>query len=137
MGESESGSASNGLFSALRNIAATLLASGKTRLELLSNEIEAEKLRAVELLFAVLAIAFCFGVGLILAVILLAMSFWEQRLAVLTVCALVFLVLGGVLLARLRRESRRSERIFAASVTELEQDLRQLSETASHEPPAR
>ena len=44
MGETEGG-ASAGLLSALRNIAATVLASGKTRLELLSNEIEVEKLR--------------------------------------------------------------------------------------------
>jgi uncharacterized membrane protein YqjE len=136
MGESEGGAA-NGLFSALRSIAATLLATGKTRLELLSNEIEAEKLRAVERLFAVLAIAFCFGVGVILAVVLLALSFWEERLVVLAVCALAFLVLGGFLLARFKREGQSSERIFAASVTELEQDLRQLSETAGHEPPAR
>ena len=135
MGESES--KGGGLFSALKGIAITLLASGKTRLELLSNEIEAEKQRAVERLFAVLAIAFCFGVGLLLAVVLLALSFWEQRLVVLTICALAFLVLGGVLLVRLRRESRRSERIFAASVAELEQDLRQLSEASGHEMPAR
>lgn len=135
MGESESKGGS--LFSALKNIAATLLASGKTRLELLSNEIEAEKLRAVELLFAVLAIAFCFGTGLVLTVVLLALSFWEQRLVVLAVCALLFLVFGAVLLVRLRRESRRSERVFAASVTELERDLRQLSEASGHEPPAR
>jgi uncharacterized membrane protein YqjE len=137
MEENENSNAPNGLFSALGNIATTLLASGKTRLELLSNEIEAEKLRAAELLFAVLAVAFCFGTGLILAIALLAMSFWEQRLAVLAVCTLAFLTLGGVLLARLRRKSQHSERIFAASMAELEQDLHQLSKTARHEPPVR
>ncbi|MDR2787622.1 MAG: phage holin family protein [Candidatus Accumulibacter sp.] len=127
MGESGSG-VSNGLFSALRNIAATALASGKTRLELLSNEIEAEKLHAIDLLLTVLAVAFCFGVGVILAVALLVSSFWEQRFVILAICSLVFLALGGVLFARFRQESRRSERIFAVSVAELERDLRRLSE---------
>jgi uncharacterized membrane protein YqjE len=135
MGEREG--APNGLFSALRSIAATLLASGKTRLELLSDEIEAGKLRAVELLFATLAVFFCFSVGIVLAVALLVASFWEQRLAILAVCALAFFALGGVLLARMRRESRRSERIFAASVAEMEEDLRQLTAMSGHEPPAR
>ena len=106
MGETEGG-ASAGLLSALRNIAATVLASGKTRLELLSNEIEVEKLRAIRLLLMAQGMAFCFAVGVILAVALLVALFWEQRLAVLAVCTLAFFAFGGVLLGRFRRESRR------------------------------
>ena len=60
-----------------------------------------------------------------------------QRLAVLAVCTLAFFAFGGVLLGRFRRESRRPERLFAASVAELEQDLRQLKAMTGHEPPAR
>ena len=48
MGERPGGE-TGGLLSALKNIAATLLASGRTRLELLSNEIEEGKLRVIEL----------------------------------------------------------------------------------------
>jgi uncharacterized membrane protein YqjE len=136
MGEARSGTPA-GLFSAVRDIAATLLASGKTRLELLSNEIEVEKLRAVELILVAFGMAFCFGVGILLAVALLAMLYWEQRFAVLAVGALVSLALGGILLARFRRGLRHPERIFAASVAELEQDLRQLDTMAGHEPPDR
>ena len=136
MGETEGG-ASAGLLSALKSIAATLLASGKTRLELLSNEIEIEKLRAVQLMLTALAMAFCFGVGVILAVALLVASFWEQRVAVLAVCTLAFFVAGGVLLGHFRRRARRPDRLFAASMAELEQDLHQLKAMAGHEPPAR
>lgn len=136
MGETEGG-ASAGLLSALRNIAATVLASGRTRLELLSNEIEIEKLRAIQLMLTALAMAFCFGVGVILAVALLVASFWEQRVAVLAVCTLAFFVAGGVLLGQFRRRARRPDRIFAASMAELEQDLHQLKAMAGHEPPAR
>ncbi|GHU30579.1 hypothetical protein AGMMS50256_17730 [Betaproteobacteria bacterium] len=145
MGENEDGASatsatsatSAGLLSALRSIAATLLASARTRLELLSNEIEFGKLRAIDLMLAALAMASCFGIGIILAVVFLVVLFWEQRLVVLGVCALFFFVLGGVLLARVKRLSRRPERIFAASVAELEQDLHQLKAMIDHEPPAR
>jgi uncharacterized membrane protein YqjE len=129
------GETSSGLFSALRNIAATLLATGKTRLELLSNEIEAEKRRSAELLLEILGMTFCFGVGIILAVILLMLSFWEQRLVVLAVCTLAFLVFGGIFLARFRQKSRRPGRIFAVSLAELKRDVHQLSGTTKHEPP--
>ena len=120
--------------SALRNIAATLLASGRVRLELLANEIEVEKLRATEFLLALFAMAFCFGLGIVLAVILLAALFWEQRLAVLAASALLFLLLGLFLLARLKRESR--QRIFADSMAELERDLQELKAMTGHEPPS-
>ena len=136
MGEAPGG-APAGLFSAVRDIAATLLASGKTRLELLSNEIEVGKLRAIESILVAFAMAFCLGLGVLLAVALLVVLYWEQRLAVLAISALVFLALGGVLLARFRRGLRRPERIFTASVAELEQDLRQLKGVAGDEPPGR
>jgi uncharacterized membrane protein YqjE len=136
MGEAQGG-ASGGLFSAVRDIAATLLASGKTRLELLSNEIEVERRRVVELILAALAMVFCFGVGILLVIALLVTLYWEQRLTVLAVGALVSLALGGILLARFRRGLRRPEHVFAASIAELEQDLRQLKAVAGHDPPDR
>jgi uncharacterized membrane protein YqjE len=136
-GGASSSATSASLLSALKGIVVTLLASGKTRLELFSNEIEIGKLRAIELMLVALAMFSCFAVGVVLAVVFLVVLFWEQRLVVLVVCALVFLALGGVLLSRLRRDSRRPNRIFAASVAELEQDLHQLQTMTGHEPPAR
>lgn len=136
MGETQGGE-QVGLFSALKNIAATLLAGGKTRLELLSNEIEVEKLRAIRLVLMAQGMLFCFGVGIVLAVALLVALFWEQRLAILAIFAFAFLALGGMLLGRFRQESQRSDRIFAASLAELEQDIRELKAMAGHEPPAR
>ena len=60
--------ANSGLFAALKGIAATLLVSGKTRLELLGNEIEEEKLRAIHLLLLAQSMAFCLAVGVLLGV---------------------------------------------------------------------
>lgn len=136
MGESQGGEQA-GLFSAVKNIAATLLASGRTRLELFSNEIEVEKLRAMRLVLMAQGMVFCFGIGIILAVALLVTLFWEQRLAILAILAFAFLALGGVFLGRFRQASQRSDRMFSASLAELEQDIRELKAMAGHEPPAR
>jgi len=62
---------SSGLFAAARNSAATLLTAGRTRLELLGNEIKEEKLRAVHLLLVSQLLAFCLALGTILGVALL------------------------------------------------------------------
>lgn len=135
--EETSGGESVGLLSALKNIAATLLAGGKTRLELFANEVEVEKLRAIQLVLMAQGVVFCFGVGILLAVGLLVALFWEQRLAVLGILTVVFIALGGVFLARFKQMSRRPDKIFAASLAELEEDMRQLKAMTAHEPPAR
>ena len=124
------------LFSALKNVATTLLASGKTRLELLGNEIEVEKLRALQLVLVAQCMVFCFGVGILLAVALLTALFWESRLLVIGFFAGTFLVLGVIFMARLRGMARRPEKLFAASIAELQEDLRQLKAMVDHEPPA-
>lgn len=125
-----------GLFAAVRGIAATLLASGKTRLELLGNEIEEEKLRAMQLLLLAQGMVYCFGVGVILLVALISVLFWDNRLIVLGVFALLFLLAGGFFLARFKAATQRPDRVFAASLAELQEDLRQLKAAMGHEPPA-
>lgn len=132
----DQGAERGGLFAALRNISSVLLASGKTRLELLGNEIEEEKLRLVELFLMVQGMAFCLGVGTLIAIFFLTALFWESRLLVLGAAAVFFLVLGSVFYTRFKRAMRRSDHVFAASIAELQEDLRQLKAAAGHEPPA-
>ena len=135
MAESAGGD-TNGLFAALKGVAATLLASGKTRLELFGNEIEEEKLRAMQLLLLAQGMVYCFGVGVILLVALISVLFWDSRLFVLGVFALLFLLAGGFFLARFKKATQRPDRVFAASLAELKEDLRQLKAAMGHEPPA-
>jgi uncharacterized membrane protein YqjE len=134
--DTKDGVSAASLLLALRSLAATLLASAKTRMELIANEIEVEKLRATEFLLVLFAMTFCFGLAIVLAVIFLTVLFWEQRLAVLAVCALAFLLSGFVLLLHFKRESRRG-RVLADSLAELERDLHQLKAMTGHEPPSR
>ena len=127
-------SSNGGLFSALKGIGATLLVAGKTRLELLGNEIEEEKLRAIQLLLVAQGMAFCLAVGVVLTVGLLVLLFWDSRLLTVGFSALVFLGLGAYFYRLFKQLSQRSDRAFAASIAELQEDLRQLKAAASHEP---
>jgi uncharacterized membrane protein YqjE len=129
--------AHGGLFTALKDIAATLLVSGRTRLELLGNEIEEEKLRAIQLLLVAQSMAFCLVVGIVLALGLLTLLFWDNRFFVLGASSFVFLAIGGYLYGVFKRTAQRSDRVFAASLAELQEDLRQLKAAADHAAPDR
>lgn len=124
---------SAGLLAALKNIAATLLATGRTRFELLSTELEEEKLRAIRLLIMAQAMVFCLGVAVLLLVGLLAVLFWDSKALVIGGFAALFLVLGGVFYKALGRATKRTEPPFAASLAELEEDLRQLKAAARND----
>lgn len=130
------GGETQGLLSALKNIATNLLASGKTRLELLGNEIEEEKLRAVRLVLLAQGMVFCFGVGTVLLVALLAVLFWESRFSVLALSAGIFIAAGAFFCVLFKRATQRPKPVFDASIAELQEDIRQLKAALSHEPPA-
>ena len=105
---------------------------GRTRLELLSNEFEAEKLRALRLLLLTQALMFCLGLGVLLVVVLVMLLLWDQRIAVVGVFTALFLGLAIYFYAAIRRVLRRPEPVFAASLAELQEDLRQLKAASGH-----
>ena len=131
------GGTAGGLLSALKSMAATLLASGKTRLELIANELQVEKLRTIQLVLMAMGMVFCFGLALILGVALLVALFWEQRLLLLGIFSGLFFALAGFFLYRFKQATRRPDKMFAASLAELQEDLRQLRAMVGHEPPTR
>jgi len=124
-----------GLFDALKNLAVTLLEGGKTRLELFANEIEEGKQRAVETMLYAQGLAFCLSAALLFAALFLTAVFWEHRVVVLGVATLVFGCLAGCLFVLFKRATRPPEQIFAASINELQNDLRALKAAAGYEPP--
>ena len=119
-----------GLFTALKNASITLLANGRTRLELLGNEFEEEKLRAIRLLLIAEAMVFCLGLGILLFIALLTILFWDHRIALVGGFAGLLLLLGGVSYNALKHATQRKEKPFASSLAELEEDLRQLKAAA-------
>ncbi|MES2771374.1 MAG: phage holin family protein [Pseudomonadota bacterium] len=120
----------------VKNLAVSLLSSGRTRLELLGNEIEAQKLRAIRLLLLAQASAFFFALSLLLTLAVLVLCFWENRALLLGIAAAFSLICAFSLywgfrcLLNKRTAYEGSEAdlpMFAASLAALEEDIRQLN----------
>ncbi|AXS78677.1 phage holin family protein [Dechloromonas sp. HYN0024] len=120
-----------GLFAALKNTLATLIAIGKTRAELLVTELEEEKLRLISLWSKAIGAAFTLAVGVLLGVFALILAFWEQRVVVCSILALLFITAGLVLIASLKRQAAQPSKLFRASLSELETDMAQLHRHAN------
>ena len=115
--------AREGLFSALKNTVATLVAIVKTRVELLVTELEEEKYRLMSMWSKAIAAAFLLGMGVLLGVFALAMAFWEQRVLVFGLFSALFIVLAVVLVGSLKRQAAQPPKLFRASLAELEADM--------------
>jgi len=121
-----------GAWGAVKNRAAALLSIGQTRLELLGNELEVARIKAMRQLMLAQALMFCVGLGVVLTVIGLALLFWEQRLLVLGLAGAMVWILALYLYLALRRGAKRIEPVFNASLAELQEDLRQLKAASGH-----
>lgn len=114
---------SGGLMESLRRLADTLLAIFQTRIELLSNEIEEERLRIGQmLLYGSIALLF-FGLAIIMLTVFFVVLFWDgYRMLVLGGFAALYFVAGLLVWNALRRMAREKSRLFSASLAELADD---------------
>ena len=121
-----------GAWGAARAKAASLLAIGHTRLELLGNELEVGRIGAMRQLMLALALMFCVGLGVLLTVIALTLLFWEQRLLVVALAGALFWGLAAYIHFAMRRAAAETSHLFADSLAELKEDLHQLKAASSH-----
>lgn len=119
-----------GLFAALKNTVATLIAIGKTRAELLVTELEEEKYRLMSLWSKAIGAAFMLCLGIIMAVFCLALAFWEQRVLVFGAFAAIFIGGGLLLIGSLKSQASQPSKLFQTSLSELESDLVDLRRSA-------
>jgi uncharacterized membrane protein YqjE len=114
-----------GLIQSAQALVATLLGLARTRLELLSVEMQELLSRLVLIMIgavaAILLAALALGFG---ALALVMATPPEHRVTVAGGLALAFLAAATVIGWRVRREAR--ERPFVASLTELERDVKAL-----------
>lgn len=122
-----------GLFAALRRLLSVLLDIGKTRLELLGTELQEEKTRLLGALASGVAALFLLGLGIILALACAAAAFWEYRVAIFGISALMVLAGGLYLVWQAVRLVTRPSNLFRASLSELDADLARLRKS-SREP---
>jgi uncharacterized membrane protein YqjE len=117
-----------GLFDSLKVLAATLLAIAHTRLELLSTELEEERVRLSSMLVWTLAALFCAGLGVVLATLFVVLALWDtHRLLALGIPAILFLLGAALAWLVVRGKARAKPRLFAASLTELSRDRKELT----------
>ena len=127
MNDSTSG-ASRGLVDSLTAVGASLVGIVHTRLDLLSTDLEEDRARFTSIAIFSLAGLFGLGVGVVLASVLLAATFWEtHRLLVLTLLAVVFLVAGALALRKAAHQAKIRPRLLDSSLAELRKDGLQLA----------
>ena len=120
--------ASSGLMGSVRQLLSTLTSIASTRLELLANELQEERLRITQMLLFALFALFCFGVGILLLTTFIVVLFWDDhRLAVLGALSAFFFALGALMAMLLRSKAQAKSRLFSTSLAELTEDRAQLS----------
>ena len=116
----------------VRRLVATLVSIVSTRLELLANELQEERLRLTQMFVLSLSMLFCAGMFVMLLVVFIVVAFWdEHRLAVLGVPCALFFALTVTMAFLLRSKAKAESKLFSASLAELARDREQLG--ASHE----
>jgi uncharacterized membrane protein YqjE len=116
-----------GLFESLKTLATTLLAIAKTRLELLSTEVEEQRIWFSSILVWVLVAAFCTCVGFVLATLLIVMALWSTNPLLALGLPTILYLLGAVIAWIIARGKVRGRpRLFTASIAELSKDHKEL-----------
>lgn len=94
---------------------------------MLANELQEERLRLTQMLLYSLFALFCFGMGLLLLTVFIAVLFWDDhRLAVLGGLCVLFFVLGTLMALLLRNKAQAKPKLFSVSLAELAKDREQL-----------
>ncbi len=107
----------------VKRLLSTLVSIASTRLELLANELQEERLRLTQMLLFALFALFCFGLGILLLTVFIVVLFWDDhRLAVVGALTVVFFALGLLMVLLLRSKTKAKSRLFSASLAELARD---------------
>ncbi|MGA7594475.1 MAG: phage holin family protein [Gallionella sp.] len=116
-----------GLLDSVKRLASTLIEIGSTRLELLANELQEERLHLTQMFFLSLLALFSFGMALLLLTIFITVLFWDDhRIAVLGGLCILFFVSGILIAFRLRSKAQSRPKLFSASLAELARDREHL-----------
>ena len=121
-----------GLASSVTQLATTLLGMVHTRLELLGNEAETEKLRLLRMLLLAQTVMFSGVVAVLMASAFLTLWLWEFRLGVLALCMALFGIFAWMAYRALRQMVGQSASPFKTSLNELQEDLRRLKAASGH-----
>ena len=112
-----------GIFESFRKLGRTGVAVLQNRLELLSVELEEQKVRLVRLLVLAGAAIFLVNTALLtISAAIVVLAGEKARLAVLVVLSIIYLLCAGWAFLALRKELRTGPQPFQDSVSELKKD---------------
>lgn len=119
---------SGGLFNSLRTMACTLLAIVQTRAELLSTELEEERVRLTAILLWTAITLLCAGLGVIFLTLLFVIALWDDhRLLAVGIPAAAFLLAATFGWRMVAAKAQAKPKLFSASLVELSKDREQLT----------
>lgn len=118
----------HGLLNSLKGLAATLVGVAQTRLEILSTEIQEEKIRIGQIVVLGFAALFFISLGIVFLAAFLTVLFWEShRLFILGTLTLLFLGAGITATLLARAKASEESRLFTDSLGELAKDRQRLT----------
>ena len=121
-------SESAGLMESLKRMVGTLLVIFQTRLELLSSELEEERLNIEQMVLYGSIALFFFGLAILLLTIFIVVLLWDSyRLQVLAGFIVIYFVAGLLAWNALRRVANKKSQLFSASLAALADDRDQLA----------
>jgi len=119
---------SSGLLASVRALFSTLLGIAHTRLELLANELEEERLHLTRLLVYGLLALFFFGLGVLTLSLLIVVAFWDtHRFAAIVGVSLAHLGIACYCVTSARHLLARKPKLFSATLAEFGKDRAALS----------
>ena len=122
---------STGIVDSIRSFLASWVAVLRTRVEIISLELEEQREWLERLILMALAALFCISLGIILLKLFIVVLFWETaRLWVLGGFAALYLGGGAVLWMMLRQKLKAKPRLFSATSAELGKDYSALQPKA-------
>ena len=123
MATSTDGAPAGGLMETIRSFLASWVAVVKTRVEIISVELEEQREWLEHLVLLAVAALFCLSLGLILLTLFVVVLFWEKYpLVVLGGFTVLYLGAGIGLWLTLKSKLKHKPRLFAATAHELGKD---------------
>jgi uncharacterized membrane protein YqjE len=112
-----------GLFVSLRSFWSILVAILYTRLDLATAELEDEASRAVQLLVVSIAALLCTGMAAFFVMFLFVVTFWDNRVLVLSIVCVINIVASVVLYLVARNMVLNRPKFLSQTLAELRKDV--------------
>ncbi len=128
--------ATSGLMASGKRFLSTLTSIISTRLELLANELQEERLRLTQMLVLGCIALFCLAMTAILMTLFVILAFWEEsRLAATGFMLLLYAAIGGFCIISIRQKAKQKRKLFSASIAELKKDRQRLLSASDEQQP--